>query len=208
MVINCPECGGKVSDKASKCPHCGVRIRKRSYAWLIYLSVIAVVVGIACGYFYFQEQKKNMGQHKFEMVMQSNNIDEMQEFLDLNPNTPESQRKALEKKIAQLSIVANDWNDAVERGSRSALVTFVHKYPNDVHAHEAKVMIDSLDWITAKRQDTEESYTTYMEHHSNGNYYYDAHNALRRLRDEREEAERRMQAMSDTIDAYFENEEY
>lgn len=208
MVINCPECGGKVSDKASKCPHCGVRIRKRSYAWLIYLSVIAVVVGIACGYFYFQEQKKNMGQHKFEMVMQSNNIDEMQEFLDLNPNTPESQRKALEKKIAQLSIVANDWNDAVERGSRSALERFVHRYPNDSHVHEAKIMIDSLDWITAKRQDTEESYTTYMEHHSNGNYYYDAHNALRRLRDEREEAERRLQEMSDSIDAYFENEEY
>lgn len=208
MVINCPECGGKVSDKASKCPHCGVRIRKRSYAWLIYLSVIAVVVGIACGYFYFQEQKKNMGQHKFEMVMQSNNIDEMQEFLDLNPNTPESQRKALEKKIAQLSIVENDWKDAVERCSRSALERFVHRYPNDSHVHEAKIMIDSLDWIAAKRQDTEESYTTYMEHHSNGNYYYDAHNALRRLRDEREEAERRMQAMSDSIDAYFENEEY
>ena len=97
---------------------------------------------------------------------------------------------------------------SVSKDKKNALVTFVHKYPNDVHAHEAKVMIDSLDWITAKRQDTEESYTTYMEHHSNGNYYYDAHNALRRLRDEREEAERRMQAMSDTIDAYFENEEY
>ena len=26
MIIQCPECNGKVSDQAGSCPHCGVRI--------------------------------------------------------------------------------------------------------------------------------------------------------------------------------------
>ncbi len=27
MIINCPECGGAVSDKAASCPHCGCPIK-------------------------------------------------------------------------------------------------------------------------------------------------------------------------------------
>ncbi|MDO5446931.1 MAG: zinc ribbon domain-containing protein [Prevotellaceae bacterium] len=206
MLIKCPECGNQVSDKARKCPHCGIRLKKRSYAWVIFLLILAVVVLCAGTYIYYQQSKQERMQERLEYVMNCGDVEEMQEYLDLNPELPEVKRKAIERKIAQLNIVQEAWNDAVGSESRSALVAFVRRFPDDAHVHEANNMIDSLDWVTAKRANTEDAYQTYMEHHSNGNFYYDAHNAMKKIREEIEEAERRSQALSDSIDRYFENE--
>ena len=208
MLIICPECGNKVSDQARKCPHCGVRLKKRSYAWLIYILILAVICLCAGTYFYFQQSKRDRMEERLEYILECDNAEEMQEYLDLNPELPESKRKVIERKIAQLNIVSDAWNDAVGSESRSALMAFIRKFPNDKHVHEANIMIDSLDWLTAKRANTEDAYQTYMEHHPDGGFNYDAHNAMKKLREEREEAERRSQALSDSIGSYFENEEY
>ena len=55
-LITCEECGDKVSDKASSCPHCGVPLRpspvkvvrekkKRNggFAWLV-IIIVAIIV--------------------------------------------------------------------------------------------------------------------------------------------------------------------
>lgn len=207
MLINCPECGNKVSDQARKCPHCGIRLKKRNYSWLIFLLLLAVVALCAGTYLYYQQSKKDRMEERLEYIMHCGDVDEMQEYLDLNPELPEAKRKAIERKIAQLTITLEAWNDAVASESRSALMAFIRKFPNDEHVHEANNLIDSLDWVAAKRADTEEAYQTYMEHHPSGNFNYDAHNAIRKLREAIEEAERRSQALSDSIDSYFENEE-
>ena len=54
-LINCPECGKKISDKASSCPHCGNPIEndsskrakktKKEYLWLFIIIVLFIFVG-------------------------------------------------------------------------------------------------------------------------------------------------------------------
>ena len=54
-LINCPECGKKISDKASSCPHCGNPIEndsskranktKKKYLWLFIIIVLFIFVG-------------------------------------------------------------------------------------------------------------------------------------------------------------------
>lgn len=202
MIINCPECGGKVSDKARKCPHCGVRIKKRSYAWLIFFVVMLIIIACAGGWIWYEQSKKDYQLEKFERVLESDDIELMQDYLDLNPNATEAQKQVLKSKIAKLQIVLDDWNDATRRMSRTALEAFIHNHPESEHVMEAKNMIDSLDWQTAKKENTEHGYRMYMDRHSNGQYFYDANDAINKLREARERAEMdaRFANISDSID--------
>ena len=53
-----------------------------------------------------------------------------------------------------------------------------------MHVREARQMIDSLDFETAKMMDTTESYKKYMEDHEQGFYYDEAKSAYDRLEEE------------------------
>ena len=44
MLVDCPECGNKISDKAEACPHCGYPRRRRyQYAILIIVIIFALI---------------------------------------------------------------------------------------------------------------------------------------------------------------------
>ena len=54
-LINCPECGKEISDKAVTCPHCDFGLnaaptRKKSNAIPIFLLIVFVVAGCICLY--------------------------------------------------------------------------------------------------------------------------------------------------------------
>lgn len=62
-LIKCKNCGGDISDKAVKCPHCGKRVQKNKLVLLMALvSMIAVLVLGGCfgwnQYQKFQEEKR------------------------------------------------------------------------------------------------------------------------------------------------------
>ena len=44
-LINCKECGKEISDKAFTCPHCGIKLKRPVYAFL--LLSISLTIGIA-----------------------------------------------------------------------------------------------------------------------------------------------------------------
>ena len=199
-LIKCPECGHSVSNKAKTCPNCGLRIRKRSYAWLIYLSVILIIIGCSLCYFYYADMKAQHSQNKYENVIKNGNVDELEEFLLVNDKLSDFQTRQIQQRINVLKTVNEEWNTALERSSRSALETFIKRHPDDSRVEQARLIIDSLDWVTAKRQNTESGYQAYMDHHENGQYFYDAQNAIDRIIDERIRAEHRLNELSDSID--------
>ena len=53
-LINCPECGRQVSDKAAVCPHCGVTIaakpRKSNRAPIIITAAVIALAIVAVGF--------------------------------------------------------------------------------------------------------------------------------------------------------------
>ena len=68
--------------------------------------------------------------------------------------------------------------------SKKDLQLFIDRNPDNVHVREARQMIDSLDFETAKMMDTMESYKKYMEDHEQGFYYDEAKSAYDRLEEE------------------------
>lgn len=201
MIIQCPECGEKVSDKVKKCPHCGVRLKNKSYAGLIYTFLALIIVLVLGGIFYFKYLQHQHEEDKFETAMHSNDVGVLQDYIDLNPDAPESKINAVKKRLEVLKIVEDEWYDAAETQSRPALQSFIRKHPDSQFAESARIMIDSIDWQTAKRQNTEMSYKTYMEHHRDGQYYYDAETAIDNLAAQRQAEEERQRAIDDSLDA-------
>jgi hypothetical protein len=49
MLVKCKECGGRVSDDAKACPHCGAVPRRRLSVGRI---VLGVLIGFAALYWY------------------------------------------------------------------------------------------------------------------------------------------------------------
>jgi hypothetical protein len=80
--------------------------------------------------------------------------------------------------------IDRDWENARASLSKSALQLFIDRNPDNVHVREARQMIDSLDFETAKMGDSMESYKKYMEEHEQGYYYDEAKNAYDRLEEE------------------------
>ena len=54
-------------------------------------------------------------------------------------------------------------------------------HPNSIHNVEAKIKIDSLDWIEASQKNTIEAYQKYIDEHADGMYIDQANDAYTQL---------------------------
>lgn len=43
-MINCPECGQEISDKADKCPNCGNPIKKQSSIAVLGIVIVCSII--------------------------------------------------------------------------------------------------------------------------------------------------------------------
>lgn len=49
-IVNCRECQKPVSTGASRCPHCGVLVKRFSVTRMIWLGIIVVIVAAVVEY--------------------------------------------------------------------------------------------------------------------------------------------------------------
>lgn len=205
MVIQCPECGEKVSDSAKKCPHCGYKLVKpRSFKGLIIALIVIIVAMIIAGICYVKYLQYEHEETAYEQILQSSDVEEVKSYLLDHEEELGSRANAVKKHLEELQFLESEWIEASEANTRSALQTFIRRHANSMHVEEAKMKIDSIDWQTARRQDTESAYRMYMNHHGDGQYYYDAEAAIDNIQQKREEEAKRQQAIDDSLDAAIE----
>jgi hypothetical protein len=64
-----------------------------------------------------------------------------------------------------------EWAEAIARNSTAFLERFISRHPNNVHVPDARIRIDSLDYVRALDSCTVEAFSQYMEKHREGMYY-------------------------------------
>lgn len=204
MLINCPECGHQVSDQAETCPSCGIAIakkkkrnKKRTRLIVLVVSLILAVTVVVAGLFYYKSLEEQNEQRAFDNAMLSDQPAVLQNYLDMYTQAPQAHRDSISAHLTALKLIDVDWENALMSGRKADLERFMRRYPNSVHNVEARLQIDSLDWVAACAANTSEAYQSYLNNHYEGAHYDEAMIAYDHAR-EAEEALRR-QAVQDSI---------
>ncbi len=62
-MLTCPECKGKISDKAASCPNCGCVIRKKRRGCMVFI-VLLMLFSVGMCYFFYEQPASKPGQTK------------------------------------------------------------------------------------------------------------------------------------------------
>lgn len=202
MLIKCPECNQTVSDKAEVCPHCGIRLNSPSPALSegrgggtpvpptdggrkengggkghkgLIISFIIALILTGVGYYFYNDAQKQKEQEAYETAMLSGDEMVMQNYLGKYMDAPREHRDSVNARLAMLNEEANEWENAVNSGTRSALVKYMEQNPASPHMAEAKDKIDSIDYAKAERDyrnggGAAEPLKKYIAEHPDGRY--------------------------------------
>ena len=157
--------------------------RKALWSALIIGFVLALII-VLLGIYYAQKTQMENELRAYENAMMSTEPAVLQNFLDMYIEAPVAHRDSIKMHLQVLMKIDRDWDNARISQSKSALQLFIDRNPDNVHVREARLMIDSLDFVTAKIGNSMESFKKYMEDHEQGYYYDEAKNEYDRLEEE------------------------
>ena len=157
--------------------------RKALWSALIAGFVLALII-VFLGIYYAQKTQMENEFRAYENAMMSSEPAVLQNFLDMYVEAPVAHRDSIKVHLQTLMKIDRDWENAYISRSKSALQLFIDRNPDNVHVREARLMIDSLDFETARIGNSMESFKKYMEDHEQGYYYDEAKSEYDRLEEE------------------------
>lgn len=175
---------------------------KKSYIVIIVAFVIALLAVFVCLYLYKTTQDKNE-LDAYENAMTSNEPAVLQNYLDMYADAPLAHRDSITARLELHKQVDTEWTNAVVSGSKAALERYIQLHPSSIHVTEARIMIDSLDWLAATSANTTEAYQTYIDSHlDNGLHIDEARSKFDKL-DALKVTEEERKMISRLFDSYF-----
>ena len=185
--------------------------RKSNAAAIIASVVFAAIICGALFYFYQQSNAQDE-QEEYEIALRSEDPLVLQSYLDRFADAPKAHIDSINALLIRIQKSDEDWRNAVLSNSRTALQQYLESNPSSPHRQEALNKIDSLDWLTAKKNNTMESVTEYTTQHPDGRYIDDANEVLTELRnvtvqpEEREMIQSLFRKFFQSINSRSENE--
>jgi len=170
---------------------------KKTGAIVFVVAVVIALIVVFVGIYFYKTQEQQNELRAYENAMMSDQPAVLQNFLDMYVEAPTAHRDSIKAHLTALKQIDIDWGNALASGSKAELEKYMKRHPNSVHNVEAKLQIDSLDWVAACRIDTPDSYQAYLNDHYDGAHYDEAMTAFDRRKEE-EEAKRR-KAIQDSI---------
>lgn len=194
-IHQCPACGAFNTENKLTCVVCGKELeipqshapnenpqmsslssvpepkpKKKGSSVISCLIVLAILLGlIAGGYFWFSHnQKLQKEEREFSLLQKTTKPEYFQQFLTTYPNSKHFDE--VQKRIRQLEAEEGEWKQALQANDKSKYEEFLHAHPTSYHARECESKLDSLDWIIAKKENTEESVKKYIYDHPAGLY--------------------------------------
>jgi len=164
-------------------------------AFIVALVLAMMIVFI--GIYFMQKTQKENEQRSYENAMMSREPAVLQNYLDMYIDAPVAHRDTIKVHLEALKKVDRDWDNARISESKRTLQLFIERNPENIHVREAQLLIDSLDFLAAKRLNSMDGFKKYMEEHAQGYYYDEAKSEYDRL--EEEEKQARLKAQQDSI---------
>lgn len=155
--------------------------QEKRHTPLIIGFIFALIVCAVCFYFY-NDAKSSKEAEAYEFAMKSNDPLVLQTYLDNYKDASQAHLDSITARLETLKRVDNDWNNALVRGSKQALLDYLSKHPDSGHKAEAEQKIDSIDWAEAQKANSMDLLQAYLAEHPNGEYVDQANDALKKLK--------------------------
>lgn len=129
-IIQCPECGCEVSDRAKHCPHCGVTIARST---TFYTSVVVGCVIALLGIFGGLYIAKNSG-----------GLSSAEGALAADSTTTVANGTPAAAPAVPVNSEEADWETAQAANDLDAYLDYLAHHPDGPHANEARDLIEEL----------------------------------------------------------------
>lgn len=183
---------------ASPAPAPRKKSRKGLWSAIIVAFILALII-VFLGIYFVQKTQQQNELRSYENAIMSSEPAVLQNFLDMYVEAPVAHRDSIKAHLEVLKKIDRDWDAARISDNKKTLQLFIDRNPENIHVREAQLLIDSLDFVAAKRLDSQDAYRRYMEEHAQGYYYDEARSEYDRLAEEARQA--RLKAEEDSIAA-------
>ena len=164
--------------------------------------VVAMVASLAIvflGIYLMDKMDEQNEVEAYERAISSNEMLIMQDYLLRYQTAPRERRDSVEAVLHRLQKIEADWQAAIDSKDRAKIMTFVNNNPQSKHVKEARLTVDSLDWIKACEGNSIASYEAYLKEYANqGEHSDEATMKMEEIKARQEAAEK---ARKDSIAA-------
>lgn len=168
---------GSHSDQQPQKPK---RKMKRTYTAFVVSVVIALIV-VLLGLYFYQNTMQQNELRAYNNAVSSGEPAVLQNFLDMYADAPKAHRDSIELRLDELKKIDEEWDRAVASLSKTELLRYVERHPGNIHVTEARLLIDSLDWVKAQADNTADAYQLYLDEHPSGQHTDEAGDLFARL---------------------------
>lgn len=158
---------------------------KKSRKSLIFALTFAIIIAvialtfaikiavIICGMYYLDyNNNKDREEREYAMLENTSNPEYYKDFLAKYPKSIHYQE--VKEQLNVLLDENEEWNKIMQDVSRSEIEKFMNAHPYSRRLQECADIIDSIDWMDAKKINTEEAIVNYLNTHPNGKYAEEA----------------------------------
>ena len=199
-LIICPDCGKTLLKTTQKCPNCSCDVSstpaipstfinsvkteetnpvknlpegKKEGKWgkkVLVTLIVVLVLGLSAGGYFYYRHISYIQQLDADHEALANNydIEAYRSFLEKYPESVYTQE--IKDKITLLQKIQEDWQKIEASSSRNDFALFLQHYPQSGYTQVCENKLDSLDWLDANGENTQEAYTQYIKLHPQGKY--------------------------------------
>ena len=194
----CPNCNEYCLNSQEKCPNCGTSLpavkeenmeqeqqmqetikvkkkpaKKSGKSLILALTFAIIIAVIICGMYYLDyKNNKDREEREYAMLENTSNPEYYKDFLAKYPKSIHYQE--VKEQLNVLLDENEEWNKIMQDVSRSEIEKFMNAHPYSRRLQECADIIDSIDWMDAKKINTEEAIVNYLNTHPNGKYAEEA----------------------------------
>lgn len=148
--------------------------KKNRSGIIIVISLFIIVAAAGVGaYFYLNRVEPDDTELRaYEMLDGNEEMADYEAFMEQYPESPRV--RDVRMRYENLKRMYEAWNEATTGNQVRDYMLFQKNYPNSSLVKVCETKIDSLDWVEAKKNGTQEDLDAYLRKHPNGRYAQEA----------------------------------
>lgn len=159
--------------------------RKRGWKifWICTSIIFVLALAAVALWFVMKAQASAQEEERAYLILEDNdNPADYEQFLADFPRSEYAPE--VEARLAKIRRMLAKWASIANSGRVSDFEDFMADYSDPIYIRLCEIKIDSLDWVAAQREGTEEALQNYLFNHPEGMYAAEASVAQRALQDQ------------------------